>query len=167
MHDILLALISGGIGAGILGFMQFLVSHFTESKTHRVERVENVSNLRKELKQGTDENSKAIEELRQAVLALTDDADERRKYEKAMGESLMALTHDRLVHLGRQYQQRGGITLAEQTNLTMLYTPYHDGLGGNHDGEIWYNYCMNELEVITEQRAIELDSKIGGQVYEV
>ena len=170
-HDIVIALISGGIGAGVLGLIQFVISHFTESKTHKEDRKENVAILRTELKQHLsdvnsewkarycDQNSRAIDELRKAVLALTKDAKDRSKYEKAMGESLMALTHDKLVHLGHSYQRRGGITLSEQTNLTMLYIPYHDGLGGNHDGERWYKFCMHELPVITEEKAMELDSK--------
>lgn len=169
MKEALTILISGGIGAGLLGLIQFIISHFTESKTHREERKENVANLRTELKQHLedvneewkekycDRNSAAIEELRVAVLALTKDAEERRKYEKAMGESLMALTHDKIVHLGHKYQRRKGITLSEQTNLKMLYEPYHT-LGGNHDGDTWYNYCMKELPVITEKEAIELDN---------
>lgn len=168
MPEWLVVLISGGVGAGILGTIQFFITHFTESKEHKEERKENVANLRIELKQHLentnqewkekycDKNSAAIEELRAAVLALTKDAEERRKYEKAMGESLMALTHDKLVHLGHKYQQRKGITLSEQTNLKMLYEPYHE-LGGNHDGDTWYNFCMNELPIITEQEAIELD----------
>ena len=170
MHDVALALISGGLGAGLLGLIQFFISHFTESKTHKEERKENVANLRIELKQHLDDvneewkekycdkNAQAIGELQKALLELTKDASERAKYEKAMGASLMALTHDKLVHLGRTYQRRGGITLAEQTNLTMLFKPYHEGLGGNHDGERWYDFCMKELPVITEQRAMELDS---------
>ena len=169
MSEAWIAIISGGLGAGLLALVQFLISHFTESKTHKEERKENVSNLRTELKQHLedvneewkekycDKNAAAIDELREAVLALTKDAEERRKYEKAMGESLLALTHDKIVHLGHKYQRRKGITLSEQTNLKMLYEPYH-ALGGNHDGDTWYNYCMKELPVITEKEAIELDN---------
>lgn len=105
-----------------------------------------------------EEHRKTIEELKKAVIVLTDDAKDRRKYEQAMGESLMALTHDKLVHLGKTYQKRGAITLAEKNNLTMLYKPYHDGLGGNSDGEGYFNYCMN-LPVITEEEANDMDKQ--------
>lgn len=105
-----------------------------------------------------EEHRKTIEELKKAIVALTDDAEDRRKYEQAMGESLMALTHDKLVHLGKTYQKRGAITLAEKNNLTMLYKPYHDGLGGNSDGEGYFNYCMN-LPVITEEEANDMDKQ--------
>lgn len=105
-----------------------------------------------------EEHKKTIEELKKAVIVLTDDAKDRRKYEQAMGESLMALTHDKLVHLGKTYQKRGAITLAEKNNLTMLYKPYHDGLGGNSDGEGYFNYCMN-LPVITEEEANDMDKQ--------
>lgn len=111
-----------------------------------------------------EEHKKTIEELKKAVIALTDDAKDRRKYEQAMGESLMALTHDKLVYLGKTYQKRGAITLAEKNNLTMLYKPYHDGLGGNSDGEGYFNYCMN-LPVITEEEANDMDKKIKENLF--
>lgn len=161
MPDWLIGLIGTGIGAGSLGLIQFIISHFTESKEHKEERKENVANLRIEIMQHikdvNDENAAAIEDLRSTVMTLTEDSKERRKYEKAIGESLIALTHDRLVHLGKKYQKRGAITLSEQSNLTMLYIPYHEGLGGNHDGETWYNYCMEDLPVVSEQEAMRMD----------
>lgn len=104
------------------------------------------------------EHKEKIEELREAILALTKDAEDRRTLESYMASSLMALTHDKLVYLGKVYQRRGAITLAEQNNLKLLYKPYHDGLGGNSDGEGYYNYCMN-LPVVTDEEAQEMDKK--------
>ena len=105
-----------------------------------------------------EEHRQTIEALRKAVLALTDDAKERKKYEQSMGASLMALTHDKLIFLGKCYQRRGAITLAEKNNLKMLFEPYHDGLGGNSDGEGYYEYCMS-LPVVTDEEAQERDKK--------
>jgi hypothetical protein len=62
-----------------------------------------------------------------------------------------------LVTLGKIYQRRGAITLAEQNNLKLIYTPYHNGLGGNSDGEGYYEYCMH-LPVVTEEEAIAMDN---------
>ena len=128
-----------------------------------------IANLAKEVRDGLEEREQkgveryqehreSIEELRNAVLKLTEDSAARAKYEKSMGESLMALTHDKLVYLGSVYQKRGAITLREKNNLKLLYAPYHDGLGGNSDGEGYFNFCMN-LPVITEEEAMEMDSK--------
>lgn len=105
------------------------------------------------------EHKEAIEELREAMISLTKNTDEVAKLGKYMGQSLMALTHDKLIHLGKQYQRRGAITLAEQNNLKLLYEPYHNGLGGNSDGEGYYTYCMN-LPIVTDEKAAKMDKKI-------
>lgn len=161
-HDILLAIIGGVVGgAGLFGLIQFLVAHFTESKEHKQDRTENVNKVKTEIMQHikdvNDEQAAAIEELRDIVSKLADDAKERHVFNEAVGESLMALTHDKIIHLGRRYQKRGGITLSEQSNLKMLYEPYHK-LGGNHDGDTWYNFCMEDLPVLTEEEAIKRDN---------
>lgn len=105
-----------------------------------------------------EEHKESIEELRKAILALTKDAEDRRTLESYMASSLLAITHDKLVYLGKTYQKRGAITLAEQNNMKMLYKPYHDGLGGNSDGEGYYTYCMH-LPVVTDEEAAEMDKK--------
>lgn len=168
--ELLLVIAGGGTVTAMLKFVEFLVEHFSKKKQRREDKVENIDNLRTELKQHLadtnvawkemycDKNSEAIEELRKAVLTLTEDSKSRAKYEKYMGESLMALTHDKIVHLGKTYQKRGAITLSEQTNMKMLYEPYHQ-LGGNHDGDTWYNYCMHELPVVSEEQAMEFDKR--------
>ena len=105
-----------------------------------------------------EEHKEAINELRQTMISLAKNTDEVAKLGKYMGQSLMALTHDKIVFLGKQYQKRGAITLAEQNNLKLLYKPYHDGLGGNSDGEGYFTYCMN-LPVVTDEEAMEMDKK--------
>ena len=128
-----------------------------------------IANLSKEVKEGLEEreakgaeryleHKEAIEELRKAMITLAKNTEETKKIGGYLGQALMGLTHDKLVYLGKQYQKRGGITLAEKNNLKLLYTPYHDGLGGNSDGEGYYTYCMN-LPVITDEEAVELDKK--------
>lgn len=129
-----------------------------------------ISNLAEEIKEGLkeredtghqryEEHKEAIGELRQAILSVTKNTEEITNLGKYMGQSLMALTHDKLVFLGKQYQKRGAITLAEQNNLRLLYEPYHNGLGGNSDGEGYYTYCMN-LPIVTDEEAIEMDKKL-------
>lgn len=168
-RELILIVAGGGTMAAFLKFIEFLVSHRTHKQERKEDKAENLDKLREELKDHLedtnaawkemycDKNSEAIEELRKALTTLAENSSKRAQYEHYMGESLVALTHDKLVHLGKTYQRRGGITLSEQANLTMLYKPYHEGLGGNHDGETWYNYCMKDLKVISEQEAMELD----------
>ena len=128
-----------------------------------------IEDLTKEVKEGLEERERtglqrfeehkeSIEELRQAILALTKDAHESKRIERYMADSLLGITHDKIVYLGKVYQRRGAITLAEKNNLKLLYEPYHNGLGGNSDGEGYYNYCMN-LPVVTDEEAIKMDQK--------
>lgn len=105
-----------------------------------------------------EEHKESIEELRKAMLVMAENTEETKKIGGYMSQSLMAITHDKLVYLGKVYQRRGAITLAEKNNLKLLYTPYHDGLGGNSDGEGYYTYCMN-LPVVTDEEAMEMDKK--------
>lgn len=130
-----------------------------------------IKELNEEVRQGLEEreakgveryqeHKEAIEELRETMISLAKNTDEVAKLGKYMGQSLMALTHDKIVFLGKQYQKRGAITLAEQNNLKLLYEPYHNGLGGNSDGEGYYTYCMN-LPIVTDEEAIEMDKKIN------
>lgn len=134
-----------------------------------------IENLTQEVRKGLEEREakgaerylehrEAIEELREAMISMTKNTEEINRLGKHMGQSLMALTHDKLIFLGKQYQKRGAITLAEKNNLKLLYTPYHDGLGGNSDGEGYYTYCMN-LPVVTDEEAIEMDKQLKKEVY--
>lgn len=104
------------------------------------------------------EHRESIEELRKAMIKLAENTEETKKLGGYMTETLLGISHDKIVYLGKVYQRRGAITLAEKNNLTLLYKPYHDGLGGNSDGEGYYNYCMN-LPIVTDEEAIEMDKK--------
>ncbi len=128
-----------------------------------------IADLAKEVREGLEEreakgaeryqeHKENIEELRQAMIKLAENTEETKKIGGYMAESLLGISHDKIVYLGKAYQRRGAITLAEKNNLTLLYKPYHDGLGGNSDGEGYYNYCMN-LPVVTDEEAIEMDKK--------
>ena len=156
------------LGSGALfSFLQFLLTRY-DKKHDRVseleKKVDEGLEEREDIgKQRYEEHKEAIEELRKAILALTEDAEDRRTLESYIASSLMALTHDKLVYLGKVYQRRGAITLAEQNNLKLLYKPYHDGLGGNSDGEGYYNFCMN-LPVVTDEEAQEMDKKNKDEV---
>lgn len=125
--------------------------------------------MEKQLKDGLDdrentgkaryeEHKEAIQDLREIVMQLAEDAQERAVLEKCVASSLMALSHDKLVYLGKIYQRRGAITLAEKNNLRLIYEPYHNGLGGNSDGEGYFDYCTH-LPVVTEEEALEMDNK--------
>ena len=100
----------------------------------------------------------AYKELSEAIIKLTEHDEKQHKYMKYMGEELMGLAHDRLVTLTDSYQLRGAITLKEKATLEAIFKPYHEGLGGNGDGEQGYKYAMS-LPVVTDDQAREMDSK--------
>ena len=159
---------------GFLVFIQFMINRH-DVKNDRIKelnkKIEDGLKEREDMgKQRYDEHREAIEELRQAILQLTDNTKEtqemlltsiKRNQEVAenLSELVVGLGQDRLIHLCDTYQKRGAITIKEQANLTAIYVPYHDKLGGNGYGKKGYEYCM-ALPVVTEEEAIELDKKL-------
>lgn len=100
----------------------------------------------------------AYKELSDAIIKLTKHDEKQHQYMKYMGEELMGLAHDRLVTLTDEYQLRGAITLKEKATLEAIFKPYHEGLGGNGDGEQGYKYAMS-LPVVTDAQAREMDKR--------
>lgn len=83
---------------------------------------------------------------------------EKENAESAQALMLLGLGHNKLLSLTDRFVNRGGITLKEKRNLDYLYKPYVR-MGGNGDCKIGYDACQ-ELEVISEDRAKELDMQI-------
>lgn len=149
------------LGSGII---QFLLNR-KDAKDNKLDA------LQKELQEGLEErenvgkaryleHKEAIQKLNEAIFQLTQNDTNQSQYMKYVGDEIMGLAHDKLVYLTDWYQERGGITLKEQATLKAIYVPYHEGLQGNGDGQIGYEYCM-KLPVITEEQAKELDKNIG------
>lgn len=101
----------------------------------------------------------AIKSLNDAITKLTENDIEQSKYMKYIGDELMGLAHQQLVTLTDHYQMRGAITLKEKASLDAIFKPYHDGLGGNGDGKIGYEFAM-QLPIVTDAEAIEMDKKL-------
>lgn len=161
--DDLLQIVLAVIGSNaVFAFITFLIKR-KDDKDDRFKELDNkIKNgleEREEVsKERYEEYQEAIQELREIVIKLSEDAEERKYLTQCMASSLMALSHDKLVHLGKAYQRRGAITLAELNNLKLIYNPYHDGLGGNSDGEGYFEYCKH-LPIVTEEEAVEMDNK--------
>lgn len=57
--------------------------------------------------------------------------------QELLKEGMLAILHDRLYQMGREYIERGWITFEELKNMEYLYNSYA-ALGGNGTGkEIW------------------------------
>lgn len=161
--DNILQVVIAVIGSNaVFAFITFLIKRKDDKDDRFKEldnKIENGLEEREEVsKERYEEYQETIQELREVVIKLSEDAEERKHLTQCMASSLMALSHDKLVHLGKTYQRRGAITLAELNNLKLIYTPYHDGLGGNSDGEGYFEYCKH-LPIVTEEEAVEMDNK--------
>lgn len=159
------------IGSGLI---QFLITRKDNKKNKIDELCEKIDKglieQQVEFKQGLDEREatgkerylehrEAIQKLNEAIFQLTKNDTEQHQYMKYIGEELMGLAHDRLVSLTDAYQIRGAITLKEKATLEAIFKPYHEGLGGNGDGEQGYKYAM-ALPVVTDAKAREMDEKL-------
>lgn len=153
------------VGSGaFFGFVQFMITR-KDNKNDRTIALE------KKIDEGLDKREQTgrerfekhasdIEELRKIMTQLADNAKVQQEYSEAVGNVLMGLAQDKIVHLTKLYSERGAITLDELAVLESLYVPYHDGLHGNGKGKAGYERCQ-KLPVVSEAKARELDAQKG------
>ena len=186
MDPVTLQIILAIIGSGALfSFIQFLIQR-RDNKSNKIDKLyekinEGLKNqtktseeryiiLKGEIKEGLqvqqnwgfkhyEEHKESIDKLEEAILQLTNNDTQMQTYMKYIGDEIMGLAHNKLVELTDHYQIRGAITLKEKATLEAIYKPYHEGLGGNGDGEQGYQYAMN-LPVITDIQALEMDKEL-------
>ena len=144
------------LSGGFLGFVQFLITFWSDKhdKTKKIEE-ENLARY-EDIKSDIDDLNKNISFLSNVLQNFTQ---EMRDYNQSVGELVVGLGQDKLIYLTEKYRKRGGITLKEKAALKSIYIPYHVKLNGNGYGEIGFNYCMNDLPVISDSEAIELDER--------
>jgi hypothetical protein len=107
----------GGCLAGAFGFAQFLIKRHDEKQ-----------NEMKELSAKVDKLTELVEA---ESLAQKDMQQEIRWH----GDAIAGLEHDRIIHVGEGFIQKGKITLSEYDDINKyLYEPYKK-LGGNGTAE--------------------------------
>jgi len=171
------------LGSGaVFGFVQFLIQRNDKKKENTIEK--KLDEVKDEFRKGLDdreetgkrryeEHKEAIkginekseeryDELKSALIKLAENAKERDKYEHYVGAALMAISHDKIIYLGKKYQRRGAITLAEKSNLKYFFTPYSEGLDGNGDAKEIYLYCMT-LPIVSDIDAQKMDFKLKSE----
>jgi hypothetical protein len=125
-----------------------------------------VNDIRKDIKDirdFTEINKKSIEELRNILVSIENDNKTQSELIGAQAKEIIGLGHDKIVYLTGQIARRGCITLKEKSNHQALYIPYA-ALGGNGDGKTGYDHCMT-LDVVSEEKALELDRNIKRHAY--
>ena len=107
----------GGLLVGMFGFAQFLIKRHDEKQ-----------NEMKELSAKVDKLTELVEA---ESLAQKDMQQEIRWH----GDAIAGLEHDRIVHVGEGFIQKGKISLSEYDDINKyLYKPYKQ-LGGNGTAE--------------------------------
>lgn len=153
------------VGSGaFFGFMQFLITRSDNKNDKTTELAKKLDEGLQERentgRQRFEKHASDIEELRKIMTQLADNAKVQQEYSEAVGNVLMGLAQDKIVHLTKVYSERGAITLDELAVLESLYVPYHDGLHGNGKGKAGYERCQ-KLPVVSEAKARELDAQKG------
>ena len=172
----------------IFSFIQFLIQR-KDNKSDKLKeihedikkRIETQSNifkerdaaLQKEIQEGLNEreatgrkrfecHQEAIQKLNEAIIQLTKNDTEQTEYMKTIGESLIGLSHDKIISLSDKIMERGCITLKEKATLKSIYDPYRK-LGGNSDCVVAFN-CIEELPIVSEENAKRVDLENLGKV---
>lgn len=156
MDDTIKLVITLVLSSGFIEFIKFLITRRDNKKAKIEDQTAAIEDLKKS-------QTEAIEELRKAILTQAESTAEVQKYAIAIGEVVVGLGQDKLIFLTGKYQKRNAITIKEKAILKSIYIPYHDKLGGNGYGKIGYDYCMEELDVISDEEAKVLD--LAGKSY--
>ena len=170
------------IGSGLI---QFFVDR--KDKKINESKNEQMESLRKEFQKGLsareetgknryDEHEKAIEkmnithqkefkELKEAIMKLTDNdtkiTDSIQKMsdkQELMAESLLGLSHDKIIATTDKISMRGAITIKEQATLDSMYKPY-SALGGNGHCKKAMEY-VSTLAVVSDEVARKKDAEL-------
>jgi hypothetical protein len=104
------------------------------------------------------ELKRAIEKLTENDTKITESIEKIAEKQDIMADSLMGLSHDKLVYATDRITERGVITLKEQATLTSIYEPYIR-LNGNGDAKAGYKHVMS-LKVVSDDEAKKMDDKI-------
>lgn len=153
MSDVFKYLITFVCSGTFIGFLQYLINRH-DSRNDKISKLQSeIEENDKSSKERDEEQLKAIEELRKAMIQSAEDSHEMKQYMVGIGETVVGLAQDKLVFLTDMYQERGYITTREQAILTAIYIPYHDKLNGNGNGKAGYEYVMNHVEVVSEEEA--------------
>lgn len=150
-------ILTGLLSSGFFAFIQFLITR--NDKKH-----DEVEELRKEFKESKETSKKAFDEIREMLMKMSKENEDIQTLLKAQGHVLLSLAKDKIVFLSECYVERGAITLKELSALKSIYTPYHDELGGNGEGQAGYEACC-KLRIVSEEEAEALDNEAKKKKY--
>lgn len=113
-----------------------------------------------------EENKEVIEQLQKAVLQLVENDTSMKEQMAGMnqqmekiGDSLMGLSHEKIMCLCDKAITRGAITSRQKATIKSVYDPYRK-LGGNGDCKVSYE-IIDKLPVVSEDRMKEIEVEVG------
>lgn len=102
----------------------------------------------------------AIKQLENNDTRVTESLEKIANKQGIMAESLIGMSHDKLIFMTDKIAERGAITLKEKSTLESIYEPYHK-LGGNSHCSTAMEY-MKTLPVVSDEEAKNMDAKKTG-----
>lgn len=134
-QSVIVSVITGGSFTAILAFVQFLIKRADDRKDKK-------SGVQAELSA----HGKQLDSISDKLEDVHESQEETRAQLDRQAEAIAGLDHDRIVHLGKGYIQKGNISLEDYDDIRKyLYEPYK-ALGGNGTAED----IMNRLQSMVE-----------------
>ena len=99
----------------------------------------------------------AIKQLESNDTKITESLCKIADKQDVIGDSLIGISHDKIIFMTDKIAERGAITLKEKSTLDSIYEPYHR-LGGNSHCSTAMEY-MKTLPVVTDEEAKKMDSE--------
>lgn len=124
MQNVLVAVLTGGSVAAILGFVQFVIKRHDD-------KTDKKSGIQAELSRHGDQ----LNQITGIVKDVRQEQEDEKKQIKKQGDAIAGLEHDRIVHVGKTHIQQHRITLEDYDDINdYLFKPYQ-ALGGNGTAE--------------------------------
>lgn len=101
------------------------------------------------------ELKKAISILTENNSKITDSLNSISNQQRDIADSLLGLSHDKIVYMTDKLVARGAVTMKEKATLESIYTPYVK-LGGNSYAKKGMEH-VDKLPVVTEEEARKMD----------
>lgn len=108
-------------------------------------KVNNLETATGNIKEKVHDLSDTVEHMNAKVCGLEKEINHINGRLEIIGSGTQMELFDTLYHWRKILTERGYVTPAEKTEIDHIYHVYHDGLGGNGQGEKYYN-DINNLE---------------------
>lgn len=99
----------------------------------------------------------AIKRLENNDTKVTESLEKMAEKQETIAESLIGISHDKIIFMTDKIAGRGAITLKEKATLESIYEPYRK-LGGNSHCSTAMEY-MKSLPVVSDEEAKSMDDK--------